>query len=121
VFQGTIQVEGTVSCLGVTGNQAVIGVGVTFSSAGPFPGAFVNVTDGGGPAGEDTFDARPEWGGVPSDCSVPPPFLAERTVDSGDIIVHDVPPFQPPRSSAGTPAGEPSESSRTRATASASY
>jgi hypothetical protein len=93
VFQGTIQVEGTVSCLGVTGNQAVIGVDVTFSSAGPFPGAFVNVTDGGGPAGEDTFDARPEWGGVPSDCSVPPPFLAERTVDSGDIIVHDAPPF----------------------------
>jgi hypothetical protein len=93
VFQGTIQVEGTVSCLGVSGNQAVIGVDVTFSSAGPFPGAFVNVTDGGGPAGEDTFDARPEWGGVPSDCSVPPPSLAERTVDSGDITVHDAPPF----------------------------
>jgi hypothetical protein len=89
VFQGTIQVEGTVSCLGVTGNQALIGLAVTFSSAGQFPGAFVNVTDGGGPTGEDTFDARPEWGGVPTDCSVPPPSLAERAVERGDIIVHD--------------------------------
>jgi hypothetical protein len=90
---GNIRVEGTVSCLRVTTNRAVIGVAVTFSSAGPFPGAFLTVTDGGGPGGEDTFDARPEWAGVPSDCSVTPLPLAEGIVDSGDITVVDAPPL----------------------------
>ena len=90
---GNIRVEGTVSCLGVTANRAVIGVAVTFSSAGPFPGAFLTATDGGGPGGADTFDARPEWAGVPSDCSVTPLPLAEGNVDSGNIAVHDAPPL----------------------------
>jgi hypothetical protein len=88
----TIEVAGTVSCLGVTGTRAVIGLSVTSSSAGPFPGAWISVTDGGGAAGEDTFDARPEWSGVPTDCSVPPLPLAEAAVDRGDIVIHDAPP-----------------------------
>ena len=56
-------IEGTVSCLAVTGNRAVIGMDVdTAASSGPivFQGIFLTVVDGG-PAGSglDSFDALP--------------------------------------------------------------
>ena len=52
--------EGPVSCLAVTGNQAVIGVDTNFDFVGILiRGAYVTVTDGGPPSsGLDTIDHR---------------------------------------------------------------
>jgi hypothetical protein len=90
------QFEGTVSCLRVGGNQAVIGIDVT---SGGFQGFFLSASDLG-PAGSglDVFAATPTsftsvGDVVPTDCSVPfSPFLPN-TVTSGDIVVVDAPPL----------------------------
>ncbi len=96
---GAFQFQGTVSCLGVSGNRAVIGVDIDQQTGGfNFEGFFLTVVDGG-PAGSglDTFDAVPtSFSGpniVPTDCSQPPPPFSSSQVTSGDIVVRDAPPF----------------------------
>jgi hypothetical protein len=99
---GTIHFEGTVSCLAVDGNRAVVGIDVDTTASPPgfqFQGFFLTVVDGGSAgSGLDSFDASPTFytsvgNIVPTDCSVPvSPFFPER-VTTGDIVVHDAPPF----------------------------
>jgi hypothetical protein len=97
---GVFHFEGTVSCLAVTGNRAVIGIQVdTAASTLSFAGFFLTVVDGG-PAGsgQDSFDATPTsltsaGDIVPTDCSFPFTPFAPSNVTSGDIVVHDAPPL----------------------------
>jgi hypothetical protein len=92
--------EGTVSCLAVTGNQAVIGVDVdTAASSISFQGFFLTAVDNGPPgSGLDTVDATPTTitsagDVVPTDCTVGFTRLAQDQVTSGDIVVIDAPPL----------------------------
>jgi hypothetical protein len=92
--------EGTVSCLAVTGNQAVIGIDVdTAASSLGFQGFFLTAVDGGPPgSGLDSFDAVPtSFTGlgdvVPTDCSFAFSPFARDQVTSGDIVVVDAPPL----------------------------
>jgi hypothetical protein len=97
--QTILQVQGTVSCLAVSGNQAVIGIDLHIPpGASFFQGFFLTVVDGG-PAGSglDSFDATPTsltsvGNIVPIDCSVPFSRFGPRPVTSGDIVVVDAPP-----------------------------
>jgi len=97
---GVFHFEGTVSCLAVNENRAVIGVDIdTAASTLSFQGFFVTVVDGG-PAGSglDSFDATPtSIAGVgdivPTDCSLAFTPFATDQVTTGDIIVHDAPPL----------------------------
>jgi hypothetical protein len=97
---GVFHFEGTVSCLAVSGNRAVIGIDIdTAASTLSFQGFFLTVVDGG-PAGSglDSFDATPTsiaGAGdiVPTDCSFPFTPFAPDTVTSGDIVVVDAPPL----------------------------
>jgi hypothetical protein len=92
--------EGTVSCLAVSGNQAVIGVDVdTSASSLSFQGFFLTVVDGGPPgSGLDSFDGTPTsftalGDIVPTDCTIGFSRFAPAQVTSGDIAVVDAPPL----------------------------
>jgi hypothetical protein len=97
---GAFHFEGTVSCLAVSGNRAVIGIDVdTAASTLSFAGFFLTAVDGG-PAGSglDSFDATPTaltaaGDIVPTDCTFPFTPFAPSQVTSGDIVVHDAPPL----------------------------
>jgi hypothetical protein len=97
---GVFHFEGTVSCLAVTGNRAVIGIDVdTAASSLDFEGFFLTAVDGG-PLGSglDSFDAAPTiiaGAGdiVPTDCSFAFTPFSPAAVTSGDIVVHDAPPL----------------------------
>jgi hypothetical protein len=96
---GVFHFEGSVTCLNVTGNRAVIGIDVdeSRSSTTAFPGFFITVIDRSPATAEpDSFDAQPANfvdGSltVPTDCAVPvPPSLFDNVVN-GDIVVRDAP------------------------------
>jgi hypothetical protein len=79
---GEVPIGGPVTCLGVSGNRAVIGfVDTTFG----FPAVTVEVVDNG-PTGSppDTFGAAP----FPTDC-LGDPDLDPFPLVSGDLVVHD--------------------------------
>jgi len=79
-------VGGPVTCLGVTGNRALIG----FDDA-LFGRVTVEVVDNGSTGSPpDTFFALP----VPTDClSAPGDLLVGGPLSSGDLVVHDAPPL----------------------------
>jgi hypothetical protein len=86
---GAVDVHGKITCMNVTGNQAVVGFVVTKSRAG-FPvgthGEF-SILDAGEPgAGGDRFEGRPVAGGGPSTCA---PFFPRQVITQGNFIVHD--------------------------------
>jgi hypothetical protein len=79
---GGVPIGGPVTCLGVSGNRAVIGFVDTTTG---FPAITVEVVDNG-PTGSppDTFGAAP----FPTDC-LSDPDIDPFPLDSGDIVVHD--------------------------------
>jgi hypothetical protein len=91
--------EGTVSCLAVSGNRAVIGIDVDAAASSGFQGFFLTAVDGGPPgSGLDSFDATPTaftsaGDIVPTDCSLAFQLFAPDQVTSGDIVVVDAPPL----------------------------
>jgi hypothetical protein len=92
-------IRGTVTCLAVSGNVAVVGFTGTYFpfSPPPVPAAGrIRVTDGGGPAsGADTFALSFTSGFPPPtapDCTAPfPPGGTFYVNDQGDLIVTDSP------------------------------
>ena len=93
--------EGTVTCLAVNGNQAIIGIDVdaAASSSSAFEGFLLTAIDDG-PAGSglDTFDAIPTsftslGNTVPTTCVFAFPGFSPDQLVSGDIVVTDAPPL----------------------------
>jgi hypothetical protein len=91
--------DGTVSCLAVTDNRAIIGIDVNSATSGlTAQGFFLTVRDRG-PAGSgrDSFDAVPTFltsvgDIVPTDCSGwTTTWSWEEPVTSGDISISDAP------------------------------
>jgi hypothetical protein len=93
--------EGTVTCLAVDGNQAIIGIDVdaAASSSSAFEGFLLTAIDDG-PAGSglDTFDAIPTsftslGNTVPTTCVFAFRGFTPDQLVSGDIVVTDAPPL----------------------------
>jgi hypothetical protein len=95
---GVLHFEGTVSCLAVNGNRAVIGIDIDQAASSlSFAGFFLTVVDGGPAGSGDNIDAAPTSFSVgdivPTACSQVPPAFVPSAVTSGDITVIDAPPL----------------------------
>jgi hypothetical protein len=98
-FPGPFHFEGSVSCLAVKGNRAVIGVDIDVERSDvDFQGYFITVVDGGrAGSGLDTIHAAPSRYSTgrdfpPTDCSLSTfedPIFGPDPVTSGDIEVTD--------------------------------
>jgi hypothetical protein len=87
-----IDIQADVTCLFVSGHDAVVGFVVTKSKAGPFPEGFPGlfaIHDGGEPGTADRFEGFP---GFPDQlCAVIPVGATNPPITQGNFIVHDAP------------------------------
>lgn len=101
-YPGPFHFEGTVSCLAVDGNRAVVGVDIDVErSRVDFQGYFITVVDGGPSAlGRDTIHAAPSRYSTgrdfaPTDCALSTfenPIFGPDPLTSGGIWVRDARP-----------------------------
>ena len=87
----SLRIAGTVTCLNVSGNRAVIGIDNSLGDPGFGMGSFIEVTD-------DTPDLLQFQPSIPSGqpptvCPADLQFASDYQVLSGDIVVTDAPPF----------------------------
>ena len=92
-----VHLEGHVTCLSVSGNDAVVGFEVDPPGAFGFTGVIVHVVDNG-PAGSDPPDTvRPVSVNDPTSCDLSP-IIPVLDVVEGDVTVTDAPALPASRS-----------------------